>query len=290
MSDPFDYDAVVKDVFERDGPTMLDDLANGVPVQEFLNVELPTVQKRVADLVVLLQNRTILHLDFQSANDPRMVYREGFYGISIANKFHGRGIRRIDQVVIYCGSRPMRMKSAIDLGGIQISYRLIDIREFDADKLIASDRPGDYTLAMLAGGGVEKLREIVKRVMQLPPPQRQRVLTQMAILSGLRAASGRLKMEVNSMAHGLTIDENVFLRDIRDAALARGREEGKLEGKLEGRAEGMMQVLRGQMRSKFGSLPRWADARLKSATAAQAETWAQKLLTADTLEGVLGKR
>jgi hypothetical protein len=42
-------------------------LARGAEVRQFLNVELAVVEERVADLVVMLSDETILHLDFQSA-------------------------------------------------------------------------------------------------------------------------------------------------------------------------------------------------------------------------------
>jgi hypothetical protein len=49
-------------------------------------------------------------------------------------------------------------------------------------------------------------------------------------------------------------------------------------------------MLRGQMETKFGNLPKWVDARLEEATSVQIGRWSKKILTADTLEGVLGKR
>ena len=42
--------------------------------------------------------------------------------------------------------------------------------------------------------------------------------------------------------------------------------------------------------TKFGSLPKWVDERLEAATSVQVERWSKKILTADTLEGVLGKK
>jgi hypothetical protein len=75
-----------------------------------------------------------------------------------------------------------------------------------------------------------------------------------------------------------TIDEHVFLREIRDTAMAEGRAEGKAE------------LLREQLRVKFGSLPKWVQGRLSKATPAQVERWARRVLTADTIEGVFGRR
>jgi len=49
-------------------------------------------------------------------------------------------------------------------------------------------------------------------------------------------------------------------------------------------------ILRGQLEVKFGRLPKWIDERLESAKSTQIERWLMKFATADTLEGVLGKK
>jgi hypothetical protein len=47
---------------------------------------------------------------------------------------------------------------------------------------------------------------------------------------------------------------------------------------------------RGQLETKFGSLPKRVDERLLAATSIQIERRSKKIITADTLEGVLGKK
>jgi hypothetical protein len=49
-------------------------------------------------------------------------------------------------------------------------------------------------------------------------------------------------------------------------------------------------MLRRLLETKFGSLPKWVDERLESAKSAQFEGWLIKSVTANTLEGVLGKK
>jgi hypothetical protein len=50
------------------------------------------------------------------------------------------------------------------------------------------------------------------------------------------------------------------------------------------------EVLRDLLKAKFHSLPKWADEKLESATPAQIQRWLRKILTAETLEGVLGNK
>ena len=279
MKNRFNYDVVVKDLFQRDHPSLLDQLTGGMKVREFLNLELAAVEDRRADLLILLEDDSILHIDFQSNNDPEMPYREALYGVMASWKYK----RRIQQVVLYMGAPAMRMDDRIDMGTVQAAYRLMDIRELDAESMLLGARPADYALAMLARGGTDRLRRIVEGANRLPGPARQRALTQLAILSGLRGASERLTMEFKNMGISVEIDSNVFLKEIHDSAVAKGRAEGKAEGK----AEGMVVLLRDLLDAKFGKLPKWADERLQKATAVEAERWAKKVLSADTLEGVI---
>ena len=86
------------------------------------------------------------------------------------------------------GAPKMRMDDRIDMGSVQVAYRLMDARKMDSESMLAGARPADYALAMLARGGSDRLRAIVEGANRLPGPARQRVLTQLAILSGLCGA------------------------------------------------------------------------------------------------------
>jgi hypothetical protein len=221
------------------------------------------------------------------------------YCLMIGQKYR----RRVRQVVLYVGQPRMRMEDRLDLGDTKVAYRLIDIREIDAGELLRSARPGDLVLAMLAKGGTERLAEIAQRTVLLTGIERSRVLTQLVLLSGLRALSGNMKMELKSMASNvIDIEKNEILRDIihdlTDQAqakalakgLAKGLARGLAEGLAKGRGEGMVKLLREQMETKFGPLPKWAEERLAQASTTQVERWARKVLAAKTLESVLGKK
>lgn len=279
----FDYDAVMKDLFMRDRPSILADLVGTRKVRSFPNPELRVVQKRVADLLLDLDDGTILHIDFQNRNDRWMAHREGIYGLMVSYQYE-RG--HVEQAVIYLGASRLKMPAAICIGEISVRYRLIDIREYDAEELLASGNPGDYALALLARNGVDKIRGIVGKANRLRGARRQRVLTQMAVLSGLRGASKQLTMELKTMGIQVDINKNEFLRDIRDSALAQGRAEGRAAGRVEGQSA----VLLTQLEDRFGRVPGWAKDRIARGTAAQTQRWARKVLRAETLEEVVGPK
>ncbi len=261
------YDLVVKDLFQRDHPSLLDELTGGVAVREVLNVELARVEERRADLVLSLADGTILHIEFQSGNDKDMPYREGIYCLLLGQKYR----RRVRQVVLYVGQAKMRMEDHVDLGETKCAYTLMDIREMDAGKLMASGRPGDLALAMLAGGGTERVLEIVKRAEALSGAERQRVLSQLVVLSRLRRLTGPLTMELKAM---LSATDPFYKHPYAQDAMRYARRT----------------MLRGLLATKFGRVPKWVDERLEAATSVQIERWSKKFVTADTLEGVLGKK
>jgi predicted transposase YdaD len=280
------YDAFLKDLFQQVPPSLLDELTGGVAVREVLSAELPLVQERRADLILLLADGSILHIEFQSANHRYMPHRMGIYGLLIAMQYRCP----IRQVVIYLGDGKMRMSNRLEVGGIKVEYRLMDIREMDARELLRSSRPGDYVLAMLARGGSKILREIVKRASLLERPERDRVLAQLAGLAGLRRLSNRLRMEYEAMGIEIDIDDNVILKDIWNSGVAKGKAEGIAKGKAEGEVAGRAKTLTLLLRAKFNRVPKWAQERISKATPERLDLWTRKTLTADTIEGVIGKR
>ena len=68
--------------------------------------------------------------------------------------------------------------------------------------------------------------------------------------------------------------------------IQQGIQHGKLEGKLEGILEGEATVLERQLTKRFGPLSDETRGRLKSASAAQLELWAERILDAPTLAAV----
>lgn len=68
----------------------------------------------------------------------------------------------------------------------------------------------------------------------------------------------------------------------------KAREEGKDEGRTEGKAEGKAETLRKLLTIKFGELPPETAQRLFAAGEAELDRWTERLLSADSLENVLG--
>jgi predicted transposase/invertase (TIGR01784 family) len=63
--------------------------------------------------------------------------------------------------------------------------------------------------------------------------------------------------------------------------------EALAQGLAKGRAEGQATLLLKQMTLRFGALPEWVVARVRSATVDELERWAERVLVATTLDDVL---
>lgn len=139
-----------------------------IPVLEFLNVELPAVQERRLDLVLLLDG-ALLHLQLQSSNDRDM----------------GR-----------------RMAWTFSTEAVRFVYGLRDVREWRAEELLASPLFRDQALAIL--GGTEDRRAIVQGVLEqivrMAPERRERALRYVFKLAGLRKFGRIVQQEVARMA------------------------------------------------------------------------------------------
>ena len=162
----------------------------------------------------------------------------------------------------------------------------MDIRVLSVDELLETGRPSDCALAVLAGDGPDRLREIVGSIAALPDnSERDRVIAQLMVLSGLRALDRQVEQEWSFMSV-IDVTKNSTIMRWRREDEAKGREVGREEGAL----WAIQKTLRSLMKTKFGRVPVWAQQRLASATSTQLEEWCQKILVADTIEGVVGKR
>ncbi|MFN7922752.1 MAG: hypothetical protein U0Q16_21785 [Bryobacteraceae bacterium] len=272
MQEHMAYDRMLKDIFMHDRPRFFERVLGISRPRAFLNVELPTTLERIADLVIRVEGGGIRHIEFQSHNHRDLAYRQGIDCFLIAQRYK----TRVDQTVIYFGSRRMTMPAKIDAGSAKVEYRLIDIRDYRAGELMEGGGPGDLVLATLARDGKKQLRRILRKVMELPEEQKRRALTQIAGLAGLRNLDEPLRMEMKQMGLPASMLNNVLLKDF----IKSEREEG--------RAEARIGILSHLLEEKFGQLPAWARNRVREGTPKQHELWLKKVLKSRSLEGVIG--
>jgi hypothetical protein len=273
------FDTVLKEMFLESPLLVAAELA-GSPVREWLNVEFPRTRNARADLLGRLEDGRLLHLELQGQNDSEMEWRLlDYYGL----------IRRQTgespfQVVLYAGEEPLRMRDRIAERGLRFRYRLVDMREFEAEKLLASESISDNMMAILCR--LQDRRDVVRRILaridRIEGGRREDMLARLLVLSGLRGMEPVVLKESSVMALVIDPMKNSVLRKWYEEAFAKGHTEGHIAGHTAGHIAAIRKVLE----RRFGPLPGWVLERLASATSDQQERWLMRVLDAASLDDV----
>jgi predicted transposase YdaD len=289
------YDLTLKQLLEGQPSRLLQRLT-GVTAFTSLNVEWPNIRRRAPDLVLLLPDNSVQHLEIQSGPHPQMHWRMLEYYLLLRQRFPTSTIL---QQVLYVGQKPHEFVTEIQDVRIQFSYQVIDLRELDCEVLLASPALGDALLAVLCQmqDAHKTVHEIVRRIAALEEKAREDALIHFLHLAGLRRKiSPIIAAELDAMPITVNVRDNPFYQQIFHAGaeqgeqlgLAKGKAEGKAEGEQLGLAKGRERLLRKLLHLKFGPLPQWAEAKLAAADSDTLELWAERVLSEGSLEGVLG--
>jgi flagellar biosynthesis/type III secretory pathway protein FliH len=73
-----------------------------------------------------------------------------------------------------------------------------------------------------------------------------------------------------------------------ERGIEKGIEKGIEEGMQRGVMQGEVRLIERLLKKRFGDLPAWVDRRLQMATESELATWTDAVLTADSVESVLG--
>ena len=85
-------------------------------------------------------------------------------------------------------------------------------------------------------------------------------------------------------------EESNTMAGVIQRARDEGVRQGRVEGEQQGLVEGERTVLERLLRRRFGLLPTQVDERLREASTAELETWAENILDAETLDEVFEPR
>jgi hypothetical protein len=255
----------LKNVLQRPAGRLLAELT-GFEVRKWHNVELAEIRTRSADLVGESADGSLLHVELQSTNDAEMALRMLEYAAAIRRRFG----RFPAQLVLYVGMGKMRMKTTIQEASVHFRYRLVDVRELDGERLLASACLEDNLISILANvaDGSLTLRRVLERIAVSDPARRERALAELAVLAGLRKLGTIMDREVSSMP---------ILDDIWDHDLI-GPE----------RVRGERMLLYCQMETLFGPLDEQTTERIERMDRAAVEDLGRRLLNARSLQDLLG--
>ena len=271
-----EYDIALKGILMRLPGSVLEELT-GFAITHSHDTELPRVRNPRVDLLGETADGRLVHIELQSTNDPYMALRMAEYAWAIYKQFG----RFAEQIVLYVGEAPMRMRNLLEGGSASVRFRLVDIREFSAEPLLASDRLEDNVIAVLMRAGDERaaVRRVLQRIADGKPEQRGTALAELAILAGLRKLSDVITQEVQQMP---------ILDDIMDNPIIGPRIRPRMREGIEiGRKEGERAVVLRQVDKRFGAIPDWAKQKIEAMSLADLQDAELRLLDAPNLEDLL---
>jgi hypothetical protein len=305
-----DWDTTLKLLIAESADYILPVLGAGTGVVRWLNGEMPKIQNLRIDLLAELASGELLHIEIQSCNMQNMAFRMLEYGTAI----YRRERRFPLQTLLYVGNESLRMKNTLRFQRLDYSFEIVDLKTVDGTALLESERFSDNLLALMMSveDKAAAIRRIIERINRLEGGKRKDAVTRLLVTCGLRKildVAGRevAKMPEKSIVRTLLLEDPYIIRMVdefkteaasagmregirkgiregRKKGIEKGIKEGRKEGQAEGRDLGKRELVRSQIRKRFGAFPDWAEERLSSSTAQQIDRLALKILDSESLE------
>ncbi|MFN4306128.1 hypothetical protein [Sulfurihydrogenibium azorense] len=263
-------DLLLKHLFKNPATRLIEIiLGKKINWQLLQDTDLKIVKNREADLVVKLEDNTILHIEIQSTNDPSMPYRMFEYFYLITDKYKPKDLI---QVCIYIGKEPLKMSDKIQFSDWTYRYRLIDMKDVPCRELAKSPNITDKLLAGLCKIEDPKfyVENVIKEIKKANPKDRKELFTLFLEISKIR---NNIEEEIRSyitqedFEMPITIEwtwEELESYPGIGKALKTGKEKFIKEGLQQGLQQGLKDSILEILELKFGVLPEDVKAKINS--------------------------
>ncbi|MBC7569163.1 MAG: hypothetical protein H7319_05455 [Spirosoma sp.] len=169
-------------------------------------------------------NTFVLQIEFQVADEPKMVYRMAEYYVMLERKYE----IPVEQYVIYLGTAKPQMPTQLDSNWMKFKFRLISFTDLDYHLFLKSTRPEEVVLGVLAdfkGDTPERaLVQIIQRIEETANGDfpLKRYFKQLGVLAQLRKLEKNLK--------DITMDSiSKFVSQERDVAYMVAQEKEQIK-------------------------------------------------------------
>lgn len=164
-------DILLRELFQQ-ASLKLTQFLTGKKGIKLLDNTFPSVKERQADVVIELEDSSILHIEIQSYPDKKMPFRMLEYYSLLKSRYSDREIR---QMVLYVGEKSPRMENAIKTDRISFEYDIVDIKEIKCKELMESSKMEDKIFAALCN--VEDpenyFNQLIDELLKLPKKERE---------------------------------------------------------------------------------------------------------------------
>lgn len=285
-----DYDTVLKSLL-TDSENSLFESITGARRGRWLNVELPNVTQTRVDLLFETADipPRLIAMELQSRNDSLLPLRMAEYSLRVFRLYN----QFPEQYVLYVGTDPLNMPSALDGPSHTCRYKIVDIREWDAESLANGPFAADSVLAILGRFSErrETIRRILERIAKLGKGAAlDAAFSKLVILAGIRKLGEVVKQEAKTMPILDDIMDHDLLGPAIRQGIAQGLEQGLAQGRLEAlrakeeaRHQEALVLIRRQINARFGSISTAHDEQLAKLSVPELEDLGVRLFTATSI-------
>jgi len=197
-----------------------------------LTVKFPKTSEREVDFLYEITQagavKQILHLEFQSSNDPKMLERMQEYHAKIYKKFK----LPVRPVVVNLSQKAFTARTQLNPEEIFTGYQLINLFELSTNELLSNQVPEVVILALLADYKATEieavLRLIVKKLKQIVNTEQdlRRYLMQLLFLSRMR----NFEEETTKILDNMPITYDIEKDSLYQRGVKQGIEKGIEKG------------------------------------------------------------
>ena len=221
------YDKILRENIEAVIPSLMQNILGITAVElEELPDDIQHTKERKPDVLKKITdsqgNTYVLQIEFQVADEPKMVYRMAEYYVMLERKYE----IPVEQYVIYLGASKPQMPTHLNRKRMKFDFPLISFADLDYHIFLKSAQPEEVVLGVLAdfkGDSPEKaLEQIVQRIEETATGDfpLKRYFKQLRVLAQLRKLEKNLK--------DITMDSiSKFVSQERDVAYMVGFDKGE---------------------------------------------------------------
>ncbi len=204
------------------------------PLQEKLQTTIEREMDFFYEVLTEEGETFLLHLEFQTENDPDMIYRSAEY--------HGMAFRRkklpIKHVLIFLGKGAITMRSQLSGEELFKGFEVVHIHQMNTATFLSSQVPEVILLSILSDIPTDKteaiLRLIIQQLKQVCKNANElsKYLKQLIILSRLRKFDNTAIKIINTMPITYDVETDYLYLQGKQKGESEGIEQGIERGKL----------------------------------------------------------
>ena len=201
-----EYDRIIKENVEAIFLPLLEKLLN-IKIKKSFEIKdkiQSTIEREPDFLKKIVDNENkeyILQIEFQTHNEPTMVYRMAEYKAILQRKY----LLPVRQFVIYLGLAEPTMATRLPSDEQITGFELKNIHDFPATLTLASDIPEEIVLSILTDYSTSDARQVIGQIISklqkaaADETQLRRSIQQLLILSRLRNLDHETENQIKEM-------------------------------------------------------------------------------------------